>query len=346
MQEGFEERVGFADLIRTKLKEYKVPEGINIFYTLGIVTLIAYLLQAVSGYFLLIYYIPHPDHAFNSIQEIMNSVPYGWLLRMIHIVVSNLMVVVIIMHLVSIFVMLSYKKPRELTWVGGVLLFMVTLLFCLSGYLLPWSQRSFWATTVVTSIPTAFPGIGDFLMNILRGGETVTGTTLSRFFALHIAFLPPVFLSIVGFHIFLVRKLGLTSPPFSSVTGEGYPFYPHFLLKQIFTILLFIAAVFFVIAFMPTFFVPEAANTPADPLKTPAQIKPEWYFLAPYQMLKIVPSKFLGISLQIVLILIFLFWPFLDKKEERNIFKRPLLLVFLIAILSAWLLLTLWGRSS
>src|SRR4030066_1318857 len=176
VKDGFEERVGLQSLLSAKLRDYTVPKGINIFYTLGIVTLIAYMIQAVSGYFLLIYYIPHPDHAFKSVQEIMNVVPFGWLPRMIHIVVSNLMVVVIMLHLISIFVMLSYKKPRELTWVAGVCLLFITLIFCLSGYLLPWSQRSFWATTIVTNIPTAFPVIGDYVANVLRGGENISGT--------------------------------------------------------------------------------------------------------------------------------------------------------------------------
>lgn len=344
-----EERIGFKSLILTKMREYQVPQGINIFYTLGIVTLVAYLIQAVTGYFLLIYYIPHPEHAFNSIQEIMNVVPFGWLLRMMHIVISNLMIVVILLHLISIFVMLSYKKPRELTWVAGVCLLFIAFLFCLSGYLLPWSQRSYWATTIVTNIPTAFPLIGDTLSGVLRGGENVTGLTLSRFFALHVAFLPPLFLFIMGMHVFLVARLGLTTPPFSAQSGvsgsEDRPFYPYFFLKQVVMILLFMGIVFFMISFMPTFFVPEAANTPADPLKTPANIKPEWYFLAPYQMFKIIPNKFLGVSLQFLAAIVFLLWPFLETKKEKNIFKRPLLLLFFVSMIALWLILSFWGRT-
>jgi len=349
LKEGFEERVGMQSLISTKLRDYRVPKGINIFYTLGIVTLIAYLIQAVSGYFLLMYYIPHPDHAFKSVNDIMNVVPFGWLPRMVHIVVSNLMVVVIVLHLISIFVMLSYKKPRELSWVAGACLLFVTLIFCLSGYLLPWSQRSYWATTIVTNIPTAFPVIGGTVANVLRGGESVSGMTLTRFFSLHVGFLPPIFLSIVGFHIFLVRRLGLSTPPFrTSVEGsdEGHPFYPYFFLKQVFMIMVFFSVVFFMISFMPTLFLPETANTPADPLKTPLNIKPEWYFLAPYQMFKIIPNKFFGVSLQALLAAIFIFWPYLETKTEKNILRRPLLIIILIGILTAWAALTIWGKYS
>ncbi|MBI4839404.1 MAG: cytochrome bc complex cytochrome b subunit [Nitrospirae bacterium] len=343
------ESIGCCGLLQGKLREYKVPKGVNILYTLGIVTLIAYMVQAVSGYFLLIYYIPHPDHAFKSIQEIMNVVPFGWLLRMMHIVISNLMVVIILLHLVSIFVMLAYKKPKELTWVAGVCLLFITLIFCLSGYLLPWSQRSLWATTIVTNIPTAFPIIGDNIANVLRGGENVSGITLSRFFALHVAFLPPIFLSIVGFHVFLVKQMGLSSPPFNAqgeTAAEGYPFYPYFLLKQVFMIMVFFSVVFFMITFMQPFFIQEAANTPADPFKTPVHIKPEWYFLAPYQMFKIIPNKFFGVSLQILLAAVFLLWPFFETKEGKNIFKRPWLFAFFILVLAAWLALTVWGKYS
>ncbi|MBI5196373.1 MAG: cytochrome bc complex cytochrome b subunit [Nitrospirae bacterium] len=344
-----DERIGCESFVQDKLKGYKVPKETNILYTLGIVSLVAYMVQAVSGYFLLVYYIPHPDYAFKSVQEIMNSVPFGWLLRMIHIVVSNLMVVVVTLHLISIFMLLAYKKPRELTWVAGVCLLLITLIFCLSGYLLPWSQRSFWATTIVTNIPTAFPVAGDYIANLLRGGELVTGTTLSRFFALHVAFLPPIFLSIVGFHVFLVKHLGFSASPLNTQgekMTEGYPFYPYFLLKQVFMIMVFFATVFFVITFMPTFFIPEAANTPADPFKTPISIKPEWYFLAPYQMFKIIPNKFFGISMQILLTVVFLLWPFLETKNEKNIFKRPFLLALLIVAVIMWLSLTVWGKYS
>lgn len=360
IKKGIEIRIGLEELISNSLKKYRVPKDTNIFYTLGIITVVAYMIQAVTGYFLLIYYVPHSEHAFNSIQDIMNNAPFGWLIRMMHIVVSNLMVVIILLHIISLFVMGSYKKPRELTWLAGGCLLLVTLAFCLSGYLLPWSQRSYWATTIVTNMPTAFPVIGDFIAKGLRGGDYVSGITLTRFFAFHVAFLPPLFLLIVGLHIFLVTRIGLTTPPFNKSAEEekpwteyrhvshpnSYPFYPNFLLKEVVMIMVFFVVTFFVISFMPTLFIPEAANTPADPLKTPAYIKPEWYFLAPYQMLKLIPNKFFGISLQLILIGIFLLWPFFDKKEERNILKRPLLLVVFFLSILLWVILTVWGRYS
>jgi ubiquinol-cytochrome c reductase cytochrome b subunit len=360
IKEGIDLRIGLNELIESKLKEYSVPSDTNIFYTIGIVTAVTYLIQAVTGYFLLIYYVPHSEHAFNSIQDIMNVIPYGWFVRMIHIVVANLMVALVFIHLVSIFFMGNYKKPREMTWLIGGCLMLITLAFCLSGYLLPWSQRSYWATTIVTNIPTAFPVVGDFAANLLRGGTTISGATLTRFFSIHVGFLPPLFLFLVGLHIFLVCRIGLSVPPLSksaeeekpwtgykkAVYSKSYPFYPNFVLKEVSMVMFFLALTFFIISFMPTLFLPEAATTPADPLRTPADIKPEWYFLAPYQMLKIIPNKFFGISLQIIAIVMFLFWPFFDTRDERNMLKRPLMLTIFLTLSALWFVLTYWGRYS
>ncbi|UCH43965.1 MAG: cytochrome bc complex cytochrome b subunit [Nitrospiraceae bacterium] len=360
LKDGIEIRIGLTDLIENRLRQYRVPSDTNIFYTLGIVTMAAYVVQAITGYFLLMYYVPHSEHAFRSVQDIMTIIPFGWFVRMVHMVAANLMVALLFIHFISIFFMGSYKKPREITWLAGGLLLLVTLAFCLSGYLLPWSQRSYWATTIVSNLPTAFPVIGDALANLLRGGDSVTGVTLTRFFSLHVGFLPPVFLSIVGLHIFLVWRIGLSVPPLSQSAEEesewtefrhatysrSYPFYPNFLLKEVSMIMLFLAVTFFIMSFMPTLFLPEAATTPADPLNTPADIKPEWYFLAPYQMLKMIPNKFLGISLQIIAIIVFLFWPFFDTRAERNIMKRPLIFGLFLVLLALWFLLTYWGRYS
>ena len=360
LKDWLEIRIGLDDFVRTQMKEYRVPRNINIFYTLGFVAVAAYLIQAVSGFFLLLYYIPHSEHAFRSVQDIMNKVPYGWFFRMMHVVGSNLMVAVVFLHMFSVFFMGSYKKPREMTWLAGALMMFIVLTFCLSGYLLPWSQLSYWATTIVTTMPTAFPYVGDFVAGVLRGGEHVSGITLNRFFALHVALLPPFLVSLIGFHIFLVRRIGISTPPFGESGEEkrpwtgyrheshlkGHPFYPYFVQKEMLMVMAYFAIIFFIIGFMPTLFLPEDTNTPADPMKTPAHIKPEWYFLAPYQMLRLVPNKFLGISLQLILAGIFLIWPFLDKKEEDNIMKRPLLRVTFFVTLIIWIVLTIWGKYS
>ena len=360
IRKWLEMRIGLDELVRTQLTEYMVPRNISIFYTLGFVALAAFISQIVTGFFLLIYYVPHSDYAFRSVQGIMSRVPYGWLFRQMHAVGSNLMVAVVFLHMLSVFFMGSYKKPREMTWVAGSLMLLTTLTFCLSGYLLPWSQLSYWATTIVTTIPTAFPLVGEFITRMLRGGETVSGTTLNRFFALHVTFLPLLLLSLIGIHLFLIRRIGVSTPPFG-MSGEekspwteyrheghvgGHPFYPYFVQKELFAVCAYFALMFFILSVMPTLFLPEDANIPADPFRTPAHIKPEWYFLAPYQMLKIVPNKLLGISIQIILATVFILWPFFDTKEEENILKRPLLLTLFILSVLAWIALTVWGWYS
>jgi ubiquinol-cytochrome c reductase cytochrome b subunit len=253
----------------------------------------------------------------------------------------------------------SYKKPRELTWFAGASMLLITLTFCLSGYLLPWSQLSYWATTIVTNLPSALPSVGAFAVTCLQGGQTVSAVTLGRFFALHVVVLPAFLLVLVSVHIFLIRRIGISSPPFGRDGGKkpwtvfrhedhpgGYPFFPYFVLKETYMVMAFFALMFFIITFAPTLFLPEEVNVPADPLKTPAHIKPEWYFLAPYQMLKLVPNKFVGVSLQIIMVTLFLLWPFFDVKKEDNILKRRALFAFFAAAVIGWAVLTIWGKYS
>jgi ubiquinol-cytochrome c reductase cytochrome b subunit len=351
-------RIGLENLIQTQVIDYRIPKNTNIFYTLGFLAVIAYAVQALTGILLLIYYIPHPDHAFGSVQDIMTKVPYGWLFREMHTVGSNLMIMVVLLHMVTVFLMGNYKRPRELTWLGGGLILIVTIIFGLSGYLLPWTQLSYWATTVVTSMPTAFPVIGEPIARILRGGDHVSATTLSRFFALHVAILPPIFLALMGIHLFFINRIGISATPFGKVDEEkrplteykrktypdGYPYYPTFFQKQMYMMMAYFAVMFFIITFLPTLFFPEEANMPADPFKTPPEIRPAWYLLAPYQVLKMIPNKFFGIMLQLILVFVFLLWPFLDIQKEKNVLKRPVLRGAFLFLLIMWVVLLYWGR--
>jgi ubiquinol-cytochrome c reductase cytochrome b subunit len=354
-----EVRIGLEELVRTQLTGYLVPGNINIFYTLGFVALAGLVMQVLTGFLLLTYYVPHPDHAFKSVQHIMVNVPFGWLFRLMHVVGSNLIVVAVGCHMLSVFFMNSYKKPRELTWFAGASMLLITLTFCLSGYLLPWSQLSYWATTIVTNLPSALPYVGTFATICLQGGQNVSGVTLGRFFALHVGVLPLLLLLFLAAHLFLIRRIGISSPPFGRVEEPkpwtafrhedhpgGQPFFPHFVLKEASMVMVLFALMFFILTFIPALFLPEDANIPADPLKTPSHVKPEWYFLAPYQMLKLVPNKFLGVSLQMIMVLVFLLWPFLDIKREDNILKRRALLAFFIAAIIGWVILTIWGKYS
>jgi ubiquinol-cytochrome c reductase cytochrome b subunit len=352
-------RIGLGNFVQRQVFDFRIPKNTNILYTFGFLAVIAYATQAFTGIILMVYYVPHPDHAFKSIQDIMTKVPYGWLFREIHTVGGNLMIMVVMLHMLTVFLMGNYKRPRELTWLGGGLLLIITVVFGLSGYLLPWTQLSYWATTVVTSIPTAFPVIGDFVAQILRGGDLVSGSTLSRFFALHVSILPPLFLLLTGIHLFLIYRTGISATPFGRRDEEkrplteykrknhpdGYPYYPLFFQKQMYMMMAYFTVVFFIIAFMPTLYFPEEANLPADPFKTPHDIRPAWYLLAPYQLLKLIPNKFFGITLQMILVAILLFWPFLDTQQEKNVLKRPVLRGVFLFLLAMWIVLLFWGRT-
>ena len=353
-------RIGLDSLLQTQVIDYRIPKNTNIFYTLGFLAVIAFIIEAFTGIILLVYYIPHPDYAFSSVQEtIMTKVPYGWLFREMHTVGSNLMILVALLHMMTVFLMGNYKRPRELTWLGGGLLLIVSVAFGFSGYLLPWNQLSYWATTVVTSVPTAFPVIGEPIAQILRGGDHVTAMTLSRFFALHIAILPALFLALVGIHLFLINRTGISATPFGKVDEEqrplteykrksysdGYPYYPSFFQKQMYMMMAYFAVMFFIITFLPTLNFPHEMNSPADPLRTPQEIKPAWYLLAPYQLMKLIPNKFIGITVQLILMVVFLIWPFLDTEKEKNVMKRPILRGVFVFLLCAWVVLLFWGRS-
>jgi len=359
-RQWLESRIGLKDIVDTHLRGFRIPGESNYLSTLGAVAFAGFLVQVLTGIFLLMYYVPHPDHAFSSLQVIDNRVPYGWLFRSIHVVGSNVILVVLFLHLLVVFYRGSYKRPREMTWLSGGLMFFFIFLFSVTGYLLSWNQVSYWSTTIITTIPTFLPVLGEYVSDFLRGGEFVSGATLGRFFAFHVAILPFIFIIFSVIHIFLVWRTGFAPDPrvatgMSGGAGEGFrresyessiPYYPDFLVKELFMAMVYLAVVFFIITFFPKLFQPALASVQADPQLTPEVIRPPWYFLAPYGMLKLIPNKFLGISLQLILFVVFLFWPFFDGREERNILKRPILRGTFVLAVILWIVLTLWGRYS
>lgn len=211
VMDWLDERLGLTAVYNTVL-DRNVPK-VNWWYTLGSATLFLFILQAATGIFLTVYYVPSPDHAYSSINYIMNEVTFGWLVRGIHHWGATLMVITVFMHMLRTFFMAAYKYPRELTWLTGVILFLSTLGMGFTGYLLPWNQRAYWATTVGTEIPGTVPFIGDFLMRILRGGTDLSGVTLARFFSVHIWFLPATILLLIGIHLYLVIRIGISAVP-------------------------------------------------------------------------------------------------------------------------------------
>lgn len=206
-----DERLGLKTAYDAIL-DRKVPK-VNWWFTLGSATLFLAVTQGVTGIFLSVYYVPHPAQAYDSINFIMNDVSFGWLIRGIHHWGATLMVIVVFLHMLRTFFYAAYKYPRELTWITGVLLLLVTLGFGFTGYLLPWNQRAYWATTVGTSIAETVPFVGPFINQVLRGGTELSTLTLTRFFSAHIWMLPAALAALIGIHIYLVIRLGISHVP-------------------------------------------------------------------------------------------------------------------------------------
>jgi ubiquinol-cytochrome c reductase cytochrome b subunit len=318
-------------------------------------------LQVVTGILLLIYYVPDAEKAFTSVSDIMNRVPFGWLIRMTHVVGSNMMVLVLLLHMLSVLFMGSYKRPRELNWLSGFILFNLVMATSLTGYLLPWSQLSYWATTVATNSAGAIPYVGPYLVEFLRGGKLVGPPTLGRFFALHVAVIPLGIASFVGMHLFLLHRIGVSAPPFgrqetkNTWLGDtfryeghpgGIPFFPNYLLQDLTSIALYLAIFFVVLFFSPNMFFPKEAFVPANQFITPAHIKPEWYFLANYQTLKLFPSELVGLAVQGMAMTFLALLPFIDRGFECHPLKRPFFMVCSIGGILIWLGLTIWGHYS
>ena len=353
-------RLGVRELLHSNLQGYLLPRNINIWYTLGAVLLAMFGLQFLTGILLLIYYVPDTEKAFSSVTMIMNEVPYGWLIRYLHVVGSNLIIVFLLLHMLSVLFMGSYKPPRELTWLSGFILFNMGLVFCLTGYLLPWSQLSFWATTVATDAAGAVPVVGDYLIEFLRGGPSVGEATLGRFFALHVMALPMAFLGLVGFHLFSVRRIGISSAPFGDDYRpsepshafqheehyDGVPFHPNYTVKEIGMVFIALALLVAITFYAPWLFIPLDALVPADPFTTPEHIKPEWYFLWAYQTLKIFPSEFLGLAAQGAAMTFLALLPFLDIGPERRPVKRPIFVSLYMLGILLFVGLSLWGHYS
>jgi len=211
-----DERLGIKELVREEVTDKQVPTHARWwdhagFSCFGGLSFILFIVQAITGFILLIHYIPHPDHAYASLMFIENNVAYGWLFRRIHAISANLMMITVIVHMLKVFFTGAYHKPRELHWLSGFILFLLTMGLCFSGYVLPWTQMSFWATTVVTQSAQVVPIIGNWIMEFLRGGASVAGPTLGRFFMIHMV-LPAVMLVVLAAHFFMIRKTGIQEP--------------------------------------------------------------------------------------------------------------------------------------
>ena len=312
-------RVGLSELLPLARKK-RVPIHRHTFwYYMGGMLVFLFMLQVATGVLLLFYYRPSSEGAFESIQFLMAEVEFGWLIRSIHAWGANLMVFTAFVHMFSVYLLKAYRAPRELTWMTGAGLLFLAMGLGFTGYLLPWNELAFFATRVGTEIPAVIPGVGPFIREFLRGGDDVTGATLTRFYALHISVLPGLMILLVGLHVLLVQRHGMSVPPSVEAEGGGktsISFFPNFVLRDLVGWLSALA----ILAAMAAFF-PAELGKKADPFASaPIGIKPEWYFMFMFQSLKYFPARVLGVEGELVGVLAFGFMaavlvlmPFLDR---------------------------------
>ncbi len=337
--------------------EYQTPRNLNYAWNFGSLAGIALMIQIITGIFLAMNYVPHVDHAFDSVERIMRDVPYGWLIRYVHAVGASMFFMVIYAHIFRGLFYGSYKAPRELLWWFGILIFLAMMGTAFMGYVLPWGQMSFWGATVITGLFTAFDsiinGLGTGIQTLLLGSFSVDNPTLNRFFALHFL-LPFVIFGLVVIHLVTLHTHGSNNPTGVDVKSkkDTIPFHPYYTIKDFFGF-----GVFFIIFFAFVFFAPNYLGhpdnyIPADPLVTPPHIVPEWYFLPFYAILRVTPdiiipftdivlmkSKLAGVLAMFGSILIWFALPWLDKHPVRSGSYRPIFKFVYVGLVIAFSIL-------
>jgi len=350
----FEERTPAAPLVET-IRHKTVPvHRFSVWYFFGGMTLFFFLVQVITGALLLLYYRPSASEAYESVSFIMTRVPFGWLIRSIHSWSANLMIAAAFAHLFSVVFLHAYRKPRELTWLSGLLVFFITFAFGFSGYLLPWNELAFFATRVGTATAGAVPGVGEAVVRFMRGGNDVTGATLTRFFGVHVAILPAITTALLGAHIVLIQYHGMSVPPSieeeQKKTGraiKAMPFVPHFALRDLFgwTIALTLLAGL-------SAYYPWELGKKADLFASaPAGIRPEWYFLWMFQALKYAPATILGLSGELLVLvpvtlgaLALILLPFLDPGTARSRRVVKWLAAFALVVMSVLTVLAVTAK--
>ncbi len=339
------------DKLKRDLLDKPIPQHLTWIHYFGSIIVLLFIIQIITGTSLSFYYKPTPDEAYTSIKYIMNYVPYGWLIRSIHKWAANLMILFLFFHLTRVYFMGAYKNPREFIWVSGVFNLGIVIAFGFTGNLLPWDQISYWATATLTSEISDLPIFGKYIMLSLRGGEEVGSGTLTRFFVGHIMILPVALCFMILVHILMFARQGIAPPwwkPKIASSGRPRTLFPHASIDFAIIMFTLFALLMGLAVFFPTG-LPEKAN----PLETPAEIKPEWYLLFLYQFYRILPLKILFIkrvvlfALPFILFFIVLFFvPFLDIKRELHPWKRPVFTGLGAFALLFFLAFTLWGFLS
>ncbi|HVH78417.1 MAG TPA: cytochrome b N-terminal domain-containing protein, partial [Stellaceae bacterium] len=310
---------------------FPTPKNLNYWWTFGAILAFCLVTQIVTGIILAMHYTPTADGAFNSVEHIMRDVNYGWLVRYIHSSGASMFFLAVYIHIFRGLYYGSYKYPRELLWMLGVIILLLMMATAFMGYVLPWGQMSFWGATVITNLFSAIPIVGQKIVTLLWGGFTVGNPTLNRFFSLHYL-LPFVIVAVVGLHLVALHTHGSNNPLGIDSKGpqDSIPFHPYYTVKDMFGLMVFLIVFSIFIFYIPNFLGDPQNYIPANPLQTPPDIVPEWYFLPFYAILRSmtfnvlgIPSKLIGVMLMFSSIIVLFFLPWLDTSRVRSATFRP-----------------------
>ncbi|NOQ77938.1 MAG: cytochrome b [Gammaproteobacteria bacterium] len=331
------------------LAKYYTPKNFNFWYFFGSLAFMVLVIQILSGVFLTMFYKPDTALAFQSVEMgIMRDVEWGWLIRYFHSTGASAFFIVIYLHMFRALIYGSYKKPRELIWIFGMLIFLALMAEGFMGYLLPWGQMSFWGAQVIINLVNAIPFVGEGLSTWVRGDFVIGDATLNRFFSLHVAAIPLILVALIFVHIVALHEVGSNNPDGveikknkdeNGIPKDGIPFHPYYSVKDIVGVIVFLMFFSIVVFFMPEmfgYFIEHANFEPANPLKTPEHIAPVWYFTPYYSILRAVPSiagsAFPGVIAMGASIVILFFLPWLDRNPVKSIRYRAGWYKILIAI--------------
>lgn len=328
MLEKIEKRLPIRAFFRKHIHAYQVPATLNAWYVFGLLAIVFVVIQLLSGFWMVMFYVPTVREAFSSVQMLMHQVPAGWFIRYLHTTGASFLFIVLYLHIFRGFLYGSYHQPRELVWVLGVILWLVMMIEAFMGYVLPWGQMSYWGAQVVTSALDGLPFIGSSLKYWLRGGYEVGQPLLQRFYAFHIILLPFLLFLLIKFHIIAIRYVGSSEPIESSKPSKKISFYPQHLLKEAIPAAIFLTLFFMVLFFWPSFggvVIENLNQVPANPLVTPASIHPPWYITPFFAILRAIPNLSFGVLFTLLALFLFFMMPVLDKSEHRVLFfKKPI----------------------
>ena len=317
-------RLPFVSPLRHELYDYPTPRNLTYWWNFGSLAGIMLVVMIVTGVFLAMQYTPNSKLAFDSVERIMRDVNYGWLIRYIHLNGASFFFIVVYIHIFRGLYYGSYKTPRELLWILGVLILLLMMPTAFFGYVLPWSQMAFWGATVITNLFSAIPLVGHPIVSFLVGGYAVGNPTLNRFYALHFL-LPFVIVGVVGLHLIALHRHGSNNPLGIDCNGpqDSIPFHPYYTIKDLFGLTVFLLIFCAFVFYAPNYLNDPTAYIPANPLQTPLEVVPQWYFLPFFAILRSIPDKLGGVTAMFGSILILFVVPWLDTSNVRSAYFRP-----------------------